>query len=561
MTIEINSSSTPKASKSVAPRHTEQVIQDALYVYLSTLDLNNLPPIKQIGIKALTAINQEIEAENVIRAKDKTIPFRKRLTFTEAAHIMAYTQNICRIPLAGMEMDESKDVVHIYEKDGWKKGLYTSDEMPFQRLATELIYSLSSTDFEETMIALRTLCERKTKCEDSNLVAVNNGVFDRKTKTLLPFSSDYVFITKSMIDYDPKATNHVIHNAKDSTDWDIESWMNDLHDDPEVVDLLWKLIGACIRPNTPWNKCAFLFSETGNNGKGSLCSLIRNMCGPGNHASLSISDFAKEFMLEGLIGVSAVITDENDVGIFIDRTANLKAAITNDLLWINRKNKTAIPYRYQGFMIQCLNSMPRVKDRSESFYRRQLFIPMPKCFTDNERLYIKNKYLKDERVLKYVLKRVLHMDYEELPEPDTCKKALSDYKDFNDPVRTFWNETREEYKWDLLPSSFLYDLYKAWHREANPGGSPLSRNMFLNDLRQLLRDDIDWGWPDPNKAVRSCGRMDDHEQLIIKHELNNWYDPNARTDNPVKRANFPRAVSYRGPERLTPRPKTTTQKN
>lgn len=71
-------------------------------------------------------------------------------------------------------------------------------------------------------------------------------------------------------------------------------------------------------------------------------------------------------------------------------------------------------------MVQCLNEMPRIKDKSDSFYRRQLFIPFTKCFTGAERKYIKQDYLKRKDVLEYVLWKVLNMDYYELPIPKAC---------------------------------------------------------------------------------------------------------------------------------------------
>lgn len=128
-------------------------------------------------------------------------------------------------------------------------------------------------------------------------------------------------------------------------------------------------------------------------------------------------------MLEPLTRATAIIVDENDVGTYIDRAANLKAVITNDVIQINRKNKMPISYQFYGFMVQCLNELPKIKDRSDSFFRRQLFIPMTKCFTGKERKYIKNEYLHRKDVLQYVLHRVLNMDYDTLSEPEACKAA------------------------------------------------------------------------------------------------------------------------------------------
>ena len=74
-----------------------------------------------------------------------------------------------------------------------------------------------------------------------------------------------------------------------------------------------------------------------------------------------------------------------------------------------------------------LNEMPRVKDKSDSFYRRQLFIPFTKCFTGAERKYIKDDYLKRKEVVEYVMYKVLNMNYYEFDVPEACKTALEEY--------------------------------------------------------------------------------------------------------------------------------------
>lgn len=98
--------------------------------------------------------------------------------------------------------------------------------------------------------------------------------------------------------------------------------MQDLFDDSEIVDLMWKILGAIVRPNVPWGKSAWFYSESGNNGKGTLCELMRQLCGENSYAAISLADMGKDFMLEPLIRAVAVIVDENDVGTYIDKAAN-----------------------------------------------------------------------------------------------------------------------------------------------------------------------------------------------------------------------------------------------
>ena len=228
-----------------------------------------------------------------------------------------------RVKCGGENADPSYDLLAMYQTSGRDRGIYITDETEFKRIAKLYNYSVTSRELADVMDMLMIDAPRVLRCTDKDLIAVNNGIFNYKTKELRPFTSDLVFMVKSKVDYNPNATNVVIHNDIDGTDWDVESWMSDLSDDPEVVQLLWEILGAIIRPHVRWNKSAWFYSNKGNNGKGTLCELMRSLCGDGSYAAIPLSDFGKDFMLEPLTRASAIIVDENDVGTFIDRAANL----------------------------------------------------------------------------------------------------------------------------------------------------------------------------------------------------------------------------------------------
>ena len=237
----------------------------------------------------------------------------------------------------------------------------------------------------------------------------------------MPFSPDYIFTSKSRVNYVVNPPLPVYHNPDDNTDWDVESWIRELSDDPEIVNSIWEILGAILRPHVRWNKAAWLYSTSGNNGKGTLCELMRSLVGRGSYASIPIADFGKDFLLEPLIRSQAIIVDENDVGQYLDRAANLKA-------------------------------------------------------------------------LEYVLWRVLNMNYYTLSEPEACKAALAEYKEYNDPVRQFVSEMLPQCVWDFLPFKFLYDLYKSWLREVSPAGTPVGKTTFTNELLAHLKEDPNIGW-------------------------------------------------------------------
>ena len=521
--------------------------------YLEGIDPLNPPTPTEITEGILTVTAKKCREVNATKAKGETkwkIP--TDLSFLQVADTLARLYPICKLACAGDNADSDYDLLAIYQTDGPDKGTYVTSEDVFRTLAREFSCNMTSRDFNEMMIALRDKVPRKERCRDRDLIAVNNGIFNYKTKELLPFDPEKVFITKSHVDYNPNAKNITIHNDADNTDWDIESWMHSLSDDDEIVNLLWEILSAIIRPNVRWNKSAWLYSEKGNNGKGTLCELMRSLCGKGSYASIPIASFGQDFMLEPLTRASAIIVDENDVGIFIDKAANLKAVITNDVIQINRKFKQPIAYQFYGFMVQCLNEFPRIKDKSDSFYRRQLFIPMTKCFTGVERKYIKNEYLHNKDVLEYVLYKVLNSNFYTLSEPEACKAILQEYKEFNDPIRQYWDEFSSRFVWDLLPAGFLYDLYKSWFKKTSPSGTVQGKSTFLKDLRNLIENDSVWMYYDRN--IRPRNMLDKPEMLIEEYNLTDWMNKNYTGNDRARRCQITSlpALYHRCVIRITP---------
>ena len=530
----------------IVNRTRNQIITETTDEYIEQLDLDNPPSPEEIEQDLLSLIKFQFDAENAGRSKGAKMKPPETLNSWQIAKLMAVLYPIAKISCAGCNADPEYDLLAIYKEDGPDAGTYVTSEETLFRIALRFNVSTTTKELDEIIAKLRLFVPRRTRCMDRDMIAVNNGIFNFQTKVLEPFTPELVFMTKSHVNYNAAAQNVIIHNDDDGTDWDVESWMNELSDDPEVVELLWQILSAIIRPHVRWNKSAWLYSESGNNGKGTLCELMRSLCGETAYASIPLDAFGKEFALEPLTRSTAIIVDENDVGGFIDKAANLKAVITNDVIAINRKFKTPISYQFYGFMVQCLNEFPRIKDKSDSFYRRQLFIPFTKCFTGKERKYIKNDYLHRDEVLEYVMYKVLHMNFYTLSEPQVCIDVLNEYKEFNDPVRQFFEEVEDYFQWDLLPFGFLYELYKQWFRKNSPNGTIQGKTKFINELLNVIQNNQTWYCIDKNKNIRSAGKMDLPEPLIAIYDVVDWMNPNYKGPDPNKIGMPAKNQFYRG---------------
>lgn len=536
-------------TRTVAPS-MEEVLKAVTWEYLDTLDKKRLPPLKEVASGVIAAVSDAFKQHNADKTLDRQEkwPIPLVLNPAQIADIICACFHVVNVSLTEESEDEEYDLPAIYQESGPLAGTYSVSEKVFRRLAKKLHYTASDRDMKEVMKALGTTAPHVAVRREQDEVAVNNGIFDFRTKKLMPFTPEKVFLGKCPVDYVPFAKNPVIHNPDDNTDWDVESWMGSLSGDPAVVNVLWQTIGAVIRPNVRWDRIVIMYSKKGNNGKGTLCRLMENLCGKKNCASLQMADFSKEFVLEPLIGASAIIVDENDVGTYIDKAAALKAVVTGDTIQINRKFKQPVFFQFRGLMVQCVNELPKTRDKTDSMYRRQLLIPFTKCFTGEERKYIKHDYLGRKEVLEYVLWRVLNMDYYELDEPAACKALKAECMEDNNPVLQFWNEFREQFVWDDLPFGFLYDLYKAWHIRFNQGGTLFGKRMFIRELRRVIESDPEWEATD-NAPINRGKKLYMPEYLVDDYKLIGW----KWYDNGIDKYGPPVTMkNYKGLYRVTP---------
>lgn len=504
------------------------VIKDATEAYIECLyddeDANRALTLDVLAADLTLAVNGKIqEVNNILKDKRAGIKSAKENTTDPAklaqlnstvvepnikplqsptpymlASIIMFKHHVIRLNF-GAKDSSSSDMcpLAIYNEDGPYKGIYTTDEDDIEGIIRSCP-TITERGVRETKAFLRVMAPIKFRCSDPNLIAVNNGLYDYENKILMDFDPDFVFASKVSTDYNPNATNIVIHNDDDGTDWDIESWMRELSDHPEAPKLFWQIIGASVRSNNSWNQAAFFFSTKGNNGKGTLCALIRNVIGRSNCASLSLDMLGRDFMMEPLLKASAIIVDENDVGAYLERTANLKALITDDAISINRKHKTPVQYTFNGFMIQCLNDAPKFRDKTDSMLRRIIFVPFDKCFTGRERKYIKSDYLARKDVCEYVLKHVLEdiPDYYTIEVPQYCKEALDNFRLSNDNVAEFIHEVLDDLVWDAVSWKELYAFYRGWLRRYGSGDSNrgcVKYRDFRSSVCNILdTGDYDW---------------------------------------------------------------------
>jgi putative DNA primase/helicase len=558
--VDLSKARNDRANPKTKPSSgTDKIIYDDIIgeiadYYLDEIDPETTgvpaPPASTIKRELINRTNQRFEMININLKGHDRITRLKTMTPSQISRVLIRLHHAVTITAGGLGTNKTYDLIGIYVSEGPNEGIYATGDIQIASIARQYNQEITISAIKEVLQAIREKAPQVERCTRRELTVGNNGIFNYDTDEMMPFTPDLVFTAKLVTPVDATVQSPVYTNP-DGTTWEVVEWVNSLSPDPEVVKALWQVIGAIVRPHVRWGKTAWFYSENGNNGKGTLCHLMRSIVGEASCASLPLADFGKDFMLEPLTQAMAIIVDENDVGIYLDKVANLKAVVTNDVVSINRKGLVPINYRFWGFMVQCLNEFPQVRDRSQSFYRRQLFIPFTQNFQGIERRYIKDDYLQRPEVLKFVLKHVL-MDlpkYYELDEPEATKQVLDRYKEANDPVREFWNEHESVFTWDLLPFVFLYDHYKSWFSKNNPSGKVLGKYKFTDNLIQVVGDSSIWYCQDKTQAVRTGDKMLNAEYLIQQYELNDWKAKDYGGKDIRRMCTPSPALNYRGLQR------------
>lgn len=503
----------------------------------------NLTKESEIVSRVLEEINNAIEIDNSVKPKSQKVALLKDVTpqivamlITDKRDDVALIAQGSKSPMGAPPVlsaeQKSALPIGIYQKDGANKGVWELTNSPtgaFGELVEKYKPGATKNEKIEVFTMVKNRLKVLYKCMVPTFVPVNNGIFDVLSKKLLPFSPDIVFTSKIHTDLNLKATNPYIKIPEDGSTWDVDSWLVSLGS-PDFVRSIKEVIQASCLPLAPRDKMVLFYSKTGNNGKGTLCQMIRNILGQDVTVSIPLKDFSTRFGLSNLPRAMAVVTDENDVSSFNKGLANLKAVITGDTITIEQKYQTPYDYAFNGLVLECVNDIPNGDDKTGSFKRRLHIIVFPNCFTGTEKKYIKQRLIYRQDVLEYILKMVLvDMPYrEEFTETAETKEALKLYTLSTNSVALFLEEILPECQWDLLPATdFLYEMYKVWYKRNAPSGKVIGRNDFLDNVRDCVETSSDhgiccWEWTD---STRSQGYINKPEPLLFEYELTRFQNP------------------------------------
>lgn len=150
-------------------------------------------------------------------------------------------------------------------------------------------------EFYEKIVAIASRRENRVlENQDVDLIAMNNCIFNFKTKERLPFSSDYVTLRKHAVSLPESLPDMPTHTMENGSVLTAEDFLNKFVPYDGGSEILFKVIGACLRSKFNWRNMITLVNVSGNNGKSTFLGLLQAIIGADGTMSSSLAKLAGE---------------------------------------------------------------------------------------------------------------------------------------------------------------------------------------------------------------------------------------------------------------------------
>lgn len=482
------------------------------YDFMSKFNFK-LEPKKSQSLKELFEIlkhkgdewREKHEKLNEKTKEVKVIPVSPRST----ANII---KNVCHVYLIG-EADPELSPLAIYNPDD---GTYNKGERFIMRLCLAVEPTLTREACNTVMHFLTVESREVETTDDKSLIVFNNGIYNRETKLLMSFSPEYVFINKISTNYVENATE------PNYPDWSFSQWIDELSDgDENKRTLFWQIFANAIDTNTISEVACFFYSEQGSTGKSTFQALLTNLVGKRNVASLKIREFEENFKLASAYGKGLIIGDDNHPKSFNETSENFKSVITGDNVLIEAKREKPFLYYFMALVVQSMNGLPKFADVSDGLLRRLRVIKFNHSYKGQKKnRNIKDKYIKDPRLLEYIACKALDYDSQDFVETKESQEAIRGLALENDKVLQFFEEYVINLKSTRIPTRILFAMFNVWCRDELNAKNNMTRNTFTSEAK-LHASDFQWKYVASSRA----GSFLDNADIEAYHKKSTHIDP------------------------------------
>ena len=298
-----------------------------------------------------------------------------------------------------------------------------------------------------------------------------NGMYDPVLQIMHPHKPEYYSINQVPHEYDPDAEYHGTV---------AERFYEGIFPDPQDREMYFAFCGYSMTIDTSLQKFMTLIGAPGA-GKSTALNMQVEAIGSENVCSITIQDLNERFtpteLLGKLLNACADLPKKA-----LDQVDAIKRITGEDLVKGEYKGGKVFSFRSYAKLIFSANEMPvNLDEKSDAFYRRMLFIEIPK----------KGEYIPNlKEGLAYSMPGYIHECVAALTrlytsgreiDSTNSKKLVHEYHRESDTTLSFLDDCTRREPGARIERKKLYDHYKAYCY-ANEW-APLSAKNFYRSLK------------------------------------------------------------------------------
>lgn len=264
-------------------------------------------------------------------------------------------------------------------------------------------------------------------------------------------------------------------------------------------EVMLTMMGYCLLKSYPEHKF-FLLYGSGNNGKGTLLHVIREMIGSKNVSSVSIQDLTDRFrpaeLYNKLANICGDLSDK-----YVQDSSGLKTLTGEDTILAERKGEHPFEFENYAKLLFATNSVPYIADRdgSNAIYNRMAIVEFGEDFTDRMDTGLRSKLTQVDEldaIFSYVCvyaQSILIEDYNHANFGPGRGEMANRYAEFRvTPTERFIKDCIKYTgkNKDFVKQSKLYNKYLGWYQEGKLHGeftgSPIGATRFYKMVGERL---------------------------------------------------------------------------
>lgn len=362
----------------------------------------------------------------------------------------------------------------IYNKE---TGVYELAERVLERkIRAELEDKQSSRYVSETLKYIDGIEVPKPFSENRGLIAFKNGVLDFDDTIQKAKSGE--FKNWELREKNPEDYLRTYYDFDFIVGCNIpeffETFVTDVTASETDAKLIFQMFGAMLHKNcTDFEKAFFLYGTiSGRNGKSTLLNTIPLLIGAENVLAKPFQKYdatKNNFGGAELKGFSVAL--DVDLSLKTALSEDLKPLISGDEVALEAKNKQeSIRFKPSALFIAAANDVPKVSDRTGSFYRRWIPIPFHKEFPDNRDFkadFLQKCIEHRSEIMSSCLELYLIACIDDnFTVSEETEKITKEWMDQNNHLRVFFEEMFIAEEVARIEGKELAEIYREWCEEA-----------------------------------------------------------------------------------------------